>query len=434
MIKTLEELGINIFNCRGQSYDNASNMAGQYSGLQARIKNINSLADFIPCAAHSLNLVGLNAVESTSGATLFFGLVQQIYNFFSSSTNRWQKLNEELKKNEKKITLKNLSSTRWCADASAVKSLRFNYSSIAATLSSLATNTDENACTKSEASVLFKKIQKFETILSIIVWDTLLQRLHQTNVDLQKSSLNLAKVVKLYQSLIDFTQQVRNNFDMYEKLARDVCEDDRDYEVSRKKIPPRSKDPEVLNSKEAEMTPREAYKVKFYFAVCDELIAHLSRRMEPYKHVLKKFACLIEVKSCTTPILREKASYLQKCYPSDLDESFADELIQFSSLLKDDDKITNMFEKLKNLELEETFPNVESALQIFLTLPVTNCSGERSFSLLKRLKSATRSSICQEKLSSLALLCIEGELTEKLDYSEIIHKFACMKSRKKSLC
>lgn len=93
-----------------------------------------------------------------------------------------------------------------------------------------------------------------------------------------------------------------------------------------------------------------------------------------------------------------------------------------------------MFEKLKSLQLEETFPNVESALRIFLTLPVTNCSGERSFSLLKRLKSSTRSSICQEKLSSLALLCIECDLTEKLDYSELIHEFACTKSRKKSLC
>lgn len=34
----LEENDIDINNCRGQSYDNASNMSGVYSGLQARIK------------------------------------------------------------------------------------------------------------------------------------------------------------------------------------------------------------------------------------------------------------------------------------------------------------------------------------------------------------------------------------------------------------
>ena len=55
--------GINIKNCRGQNYDNASNMSGKYNGMQAHIKNHNPLAMWIPCAAHSLNLVGKYAVE-----------------------------------------------------------------------------------------------------------------------------------------------------------------------------------------------------------------------------------------------------------------------------------------------------------------------------------------------------------------------------------
>lgn len=33
----LESYELNINNCRGQSYDNASNMSGIYSGLQTRI-------------------------------------------------------------------------------------------------------------------------------------------------------------------------------------------------------------------------------------------------------------------------------------------------------------------------------------------------------------------------------------------------------------
>ncbi|XP_065664817.1 zinc finger MYM-type protein 1-like [Hydra vulgaris] len=46
-------------NIRGQSYDNAASMSGKYSELQARLKEINKYADFVPCAAHSLNLVGV---------------------------------------------------------------------------------------------------------------------------------------------------------------------------------------------------------------------------------------------------------------------------------------------------------------------------------------------------------------------------------------
>lgn len=42
MFKTLENYKLKIENLRGQSYDNANNMSGLYSGLQARIKTVNS--------------------------------------------------------------------------------------------------------------------------------------------------------------------------------------------------------------------------------------------------------------------------------------------------------------------------------------------------------------------------------------------------------
>ncbi|XP_065665692.1 uncharacterized protein LOC136087114 [Hydra vulgaris] len=56
VLNFLQENEISISDCRGQSYDNASNMAGQYSGLQKRIKDKSESALFIPCAGHSLNL------------------------------------------------------------------------------------------------------------------------------------------------------------------------------------------------------------------------------------------------------------------------------------------------------------------------------------------------------------------------------------------
>ncbi|KAK9745094.1 protein of unknown function (DUF4371) [Popillia japonica] len=55
---TLTQFEIDISNCRGQSYDNTANMAGIYNGLQAKIKEISPLAEYVPCSAHSFNLVG----------------------------------------------------------------------------------------------------------------------------------------------------------------------------------------------------------------------------------------------------------------------------------------------------------------------------------------------------------------------------------------
>ncbi|KAF0706777.1 zinc finger MYM-type protein 1-like [Aphis craccivora] len=59
----LEKAGLNIVNCREQSYDNASNMSGKYKELQAYVKNKCNLAVYLPCTAHSLNLVGVHSVD-----------------------------------------------------------------------------------------------------------------------------------------------------------------------------------------------------------------------------------------------------------------------------------------------------------------------------------------------------------------------------------
>ena len=70
------DLGIKIEYRLGQSYDNASNMSGIYSSLQARVKQLCRLAEYIACAGHSLNLVVVKVAESCTTAVDFFGFVQ----------------------------------------------------------------------------------------------------------------------------------------------------------------------------------------------------------------------------------------------------------------------------------------------------------------------------------------------------------------------
>ncbi|GIY43594.1 zinc finger MYM-type protein 1 [Caerostris darwini] len=51
------ELKIDFRKFRGQSYDNAANMAGRYNGMQQNIiEKKNKFARFVPCTFHSLNL------------------------------------------------------------------------------------------------------------------------------------------------------------------------------------------------------------------------------------------------------------------------------------------------------------------------------------------------------------------------------------------
>ncbi|CAH2276007.1 Zinc finger MYM-type 1 [Pelobates cultripes] len=83
----LQEDGLDISLCRGQGYDNAATMAGIHGGVQAKIKEINPKALFMPCANHSLNLCGDHSFGSVASCVTFFGTLESVFLFFSFYTS-----------------------------------------------------------------------------------------------------------------------------------------------------------------------------------------------------------------------------------------------------------------------------------------------------------------------------------------------------------
>ena len=100
LLQYLEQNGINIQNCQGQIYDNASNMSGKHIGMQAQLKRVNPRIDWVPCMAHLLSLVGKSAADACVHAMSFFGVVQKVHVFLSASTSRWDILLNTTKRDE----------------------------------------------------------------------------------------------------------------------------------------------------------------------------------------------------------------------------------------------------------------------------------------------------------------------------------------------
>ena len=73
------ELQLDFRKYRGQSYDNAANMAGRYNGMHQKILETNKFAKFIPFAGHSLNLVRHSVVNCCLDAVNCFGIINEIY-------------------------------------------------------------------------------------------------------------------------------------------------------------------------------------------------------------------------------------------------------------------------------------------------------------------------------------------------------------------
>ena len=79
---------------------------------------------------------------------------------------------------------------------------------------------------------------------------------------------------------------------------------------------------------------------------------------------------------------------------------------------------------VKNYSLLPTFQDLYTAFLLFLTLPVTVSTVERSFSKLKLIKTYLRNTMQDDRLSGLTVLSVENAEARKLDVSKIIDDFA----------
>ncbi len=76
----------------------------------------------------------------------------------------------------------------------------------------------------------------------------------------------------------------------------------------------------------------------------------------------------------------------------------------------------------------DLFPSVKQAILIALTLPVTTCTVERSFSTMRRVKTWLRSTMADERLSGLCMMSVHRDRINdskkrKIFMDKVINKF-----------
>jgi len=287
----LKKYNLDISYLRGQSYDNAKNMSGVYSGLQARIREVAPLADFIPCSAHSLNLIGSYAASCCKEANSFFCFIQNVYTFFSASTHRWDLLKINL-------TLKNLSETRWSARYDACKALIDNWGIVKQTLVDISNNLNEKSITCNEARGLLHAMNRLETTFMLLFWGDLLQRFNAISKFLQSVNIDICTVCEHYNSLIKYVSNLRNDemFLQYQEKALTKC-DVNVYETTTKRKRKRNKkNDEIVDLEEVDLPSDVEFKVNTYYVICDSIINELTTRKLAYDNVITKYSFFLNLK------------------------------------------------------------------------------------------------------------------------------------------
>ncbi|XP_045898642.1 zinc finger MYM-type protein 1-like, partial [Micropterus dolomieu] len=202
ILKRLEELNIPFEDCRGQSYDNGANMKGKNKGVQARLLQLNSRAFFVPCGAHSLNLVVADAAKSSPDAIGYFGYVAKLFKLFSASTHRWDILLKHVK-----TTLKSWSETRWESRIDSIQAVRYQAGPVRDALLEVR-ETTQDPVVKVEAQSLAEEIGSYRFSICTVIWYDILNKIQHVSKQMQSPSMQLDVAV-------DMLKKTRESLDSY---------------------------------------------------------------------------------------------------------------------------------------------------------------------------------------------------------------------------
>ncbi|XP_058733323.1 uncharacterized protein LOC131604926 [Vicia villosa] len=386
----LKELGLDLFDVRGQGYDNGSNMKGKHQGVQKRFLDINPRAFYTPCGCHSLNLALCDLANSCNKARNFFGVVQRIYTIFANSTKRWK----ILKDNVKGLTPKALSSTRWKSRVESVKAIRTQMSDFREALLEVLEND------------LDPKIQNEAKSLAT-------NELGYRETGFNKALVNAKEVAVELNIALIFPQ-------------RRIIKRKRQFD-------------ENLNTPAVKLSEEESFRVNYFPYLVDQALVSLNKRFEQYQEYESIFGFLFTshklqslddatLKSCYSNF--ERVLEYNEQFDIDGNEFFEELKLLRGMLSEEIIKPTDILLFSKGLDC---FPNTVIAYRILLTIPVTIASAERSFSKLKLLKTYLRSTMSQERLNRLTLIAVENDILEMIKYEDLVDEFASKSVRRKAI-
>ena len=152
-----------------------------------------------------------------------------------------------------------------------------------------------------------------------------------------------------------------------------------------------------------------AYDVVISEALADETRSDWLHFKKTYQIICRNFFANLETK------IHESSAFLDPKYTNFglEEEDFGEESEpEPEPIVNQSKKIVHAYHILQEIQKNpmylETMPRCLKLLQIYVCLPVTTCSNERAFSMMKHIKNRLRNRLSQNSLNSLMKIGIQG--------------------------
>lgn len=316
--------------------------------------------------------------------------------------------------------------------------MRFNFKDILKALTEI-TLKSKNSEEKSEAIGLKKKLENFEFLFHIVLFSKILHSINIVSKVLQSKKCSIVQASNLLKNAYDELCKLRHKSDEIRCESSNLAANWGIEAIFIKKRQKQTKQFFDELASDTKFTAEDRFKKITFNNILDIASFQLKNRLSGFQNVVEKFKFLEPsfLTTATDTELHKQAEILRNKYDDDLSDDFATEILNFRSAFSENLKELSTIDEIvdfifcKNHTSSSNFNNVCIALLLFLTLPVTSASAERSFSKLNLIKSYLRNSVSQARLSSLAILSIENKCAKEINFDKVIDVFASFKNRKR---
>ncbi|CAN6678841.1 unnamed protein product [Malus baccata var. baccata] len=440
-------------NLRGQGYDGASNMRGEFNGLKKKILDEESCAFYVHCFAHQLQLALVAVAKKNSDVGAFFTLTNSLVNVVGCSCKRRDALREKQQENlmkaiendclemrqglNQETSLKRVGDTRWNSYYGALISLITMFSSVVDVLDMIVEDCYNDSV--GEAKRLLKDLQSFEFVFLLFLMKSILGVTNDLSQALQKKDQEIVNAMALVKTCKEQLRCMRNDekFDLLVDKVSSFCVE-HEIEV------PNMDDLYVIQGKSLRKAPRKTnrhhYKVELFFEVIDFQLTELDDRFtEGNTELLICLACLSPNDSFVA-FDKEKLVRLAQMYLKDFMDrdrlALQDQLDIYIHFVRSDNDfsqlrgINKLAKKMVEKGLHRTFAYVYLLVQLALVLPVATASVERAFSAMNIIKGPLRNKIGDQWLSDSLVVYIEKDVFSCIGNEAIMEHFQTMKPRR----
>ncbi|XP_071706723.1 uncharacterized protein [Rutidosis leptorrhynchoides] len=442
---------VSLKQVRGQGYDGASNMRGEFNGLKALILRDNSSAYYVHCFAHQLQLVVVAVAKHHEGVGDFFDKLALVVNVVCASCKRKDmirdahkdRIAEEIAKGEvetgsgknQELSLVRAGDTRWGSYHKTMLSLKSLFPEVVKVLQYVKKDGDNPL---SQASGILAYFETFDFVFYLHLMLHILGLTNALSRAFQRKDQNIIEAASLVHGTKFSLQEFRENG--FDELLKDVYSFCQKYDLEILKM---DEVYVVSRNRKSNITNQHYFKVDVFTTVLDRIIQEFGDRFSEVSTELLTNMAALSPRDSFSMFDASKLMKLSEMYPMDFSQADRDhlkrELDVYYVIMRRDEQFANLngISDLARLmvktEKDISFRYVYRLLKLALVLPVATATVERCFSTMKLVKSDLRNRMNDDFLNGCLLGAIEREALARVKDETIMNRFQRMKYRRGQL-